>query len=178
MSVEIAPPALQLFLCSTSFPALLPQNKPSAMLPPILIQIRFFLLIASLHPHNQALLSLPPFLFCSPSLSLWWQIRLMCYACACVLGADTHARAHLCSAAVEASCDPATQSKTRLLNRPNICLGCLSQSPWLLKLAPLSACCWFVCFLVRLCERKCGFPVRAGSWIKSAQTQRLADNCC
>lgn len=102
----------------------------------------------------------------------------MCYACACVLGADTHACAHLCSAAVEASCDPATQSKTRLLNRPNICLGCLSQSPWLLKLVPLSACCWFVCFLVRLCERKCGFPVRAGSWIKSAQTQRLADNCC
>lgn len=176
MSVEIAPPALQLFLCSTAFPALLPQNKPSATLPPILIQIRFFLLIASLRPHNQALLSPPTFLVpLALPLSLWWQIRLMCDACACVLGADTRMHAHT---AVEASHDPATQSETRLLNRPNICLGCLSQSSWLLMLAPLSARCWFVCFVVGLCERKCGFPVRGGSWINSAQTQRLADNCC
>lgn len=173
MSVEIAPPALQLFLCSTSFPALLPQNKPS--LPS---SSRYasssssplFILITKLcSPSHLSCSARPPSL---PLVANPFDVLRVC------LRADTHACAHLCSAAVEASCDPATQSKTRLLNRPNICLGCLSQSPWLLKLVPLSACCWFVCFLVRLCERKCGFPVRGGSWIKSAQTQRLADSCC
>lgn len=56
-----------------------------------------------------------------------------------------------------------------LLDHPNICLCWLSQSQRLLMRDPVRlCCCCYECFHFCLRERKCGFPVRGGSWISSA----------
>lgn len=119
------------------------------------------------HPHDQPfnLLSLLSFFSCLPSLcgkSFW------CATCACLLWAGTHTNTHLCSSLCRSFIWPSSnQSETCLLDQPNICRCCLSQSEWALMLVPVSIRRCFMCFLFCLRERKCGFPARGGSWINS-----------
>lgn len=150
-------------------------SLPKPNLPPccppiiIIIYVQLFPLISSFSP------LWPTFSFALPHPSFFSALppsvanpsdRLRVPACS--------VHTHTYTYAVIASCcrsimgPSSNQSGTCLLDQPNICLCCLSQSEWRLMRVPVSTCCCFVCFLFWLCERKCAFPARGGSWINSA----------